>query len=56
MQSNSKTNKSGNFWYLLDGLLLVLLALPFLSLLPSIERYSMMLIFNLAMLISVWSM
>ena len=56
MQTLGKTHRSGNFWYLLAGLLLILLALPFMSVFPSIGRYSVILIFNLSMLISVWSM
>lgn len=56
MQTPDKTHRSGNFWYLLAGLLLILLALPFMSVLPSIGHYSVILIFNLSMLISVWSM
>jgi hypothetical protein len=56
MQTLGKTHRSGNFWYLLAGLLLILLALPFMSVFPSIGRYSVILIFNLSMLVSVWSM
>lgn len=56
MHSNRKIRKSGNFWYLLAGLLFVLLSLPFLSQLPGIGRYSVMMVFNLSLLISVWSM
>lgn len=56
MQTPGKTRRSGNFWYLFAGLLFVLLALPFMSVLPSIGHYSVILIFNLSMLISVWSM
>ncbi len=51
-----KIGRSGNFWYLLCGLLFVLLSLPFLSQLHGIGRHSVMMIFNLSMLISFWSM
>lgn len=55
-QSPGKTHRSGNFWYLFAGLLLSLLALPFMSILPNMGRYSVIVIFNLSMLISVWSL
>lgn len=47
---------AGNFWYLFCGLLLTLLITPLTANLPVIGRYSMTLIFNLFMLISVWSL
>ncbi|MGZ4957815.1 MAG: ion channel [Methylomonas sp.] len=48
--------RGGNFWYLFAGLLLTLLAMPFSSDLPGIERYSIALSFCLFMLIAVWSL
>lgn len=47
---------AGNYWYLFCGLILTLLITPLTANLPVIGRYSMTLIFNLFMLISVWSL
>jgi voltage-gated potassium channel len=50
------SNYASSFWYLFCGLLLTLLASPFSADLPVIGRYSMTLMFNVFMLISVWSL
>jgi hypothetical protein len=48
--------RGGNFFYLFTGLLLMLLSVPYAHHLPVIGRYSLTLVFNVFMLISVWSL
>lgn len=48
--------RSGNFFYLFAGLLLMLLTVPYAHQLPVVGRYSLTLVFNAFMLIAVWSM
>ncbi|MBU2571782.1 MAG: hypothetical protein KJ725_17480 [Gammaproteobacteria bacterium] len=48
--------RSGNFFYLFAGLLLMLLTVPYVHCLPVVGRYSLTLMFNAFMLIAVWSL
>lgn len=48
--------RSGNFFYLFAGLLLMLLTVPYVHRLPVVGRYSLTLVFNAFMLIAVWSL
>ncbi|MGZ4957858.1 MAG: ion channel [Methylomonas sp.] len=54
---NRLGDKSGNFWYLFVGLLLMLLSVPFSTRVPMGEgRYSIMILFTLFMLVAIWSL
>ncbi|OQW73704.1 MAG: hypothetical protein BVN35_11365 [Proteobacteria bacterium ST_bin11] len=50
------SDRSGNFFYLFAGLLLMLLTVPYVARLPGVGRSSLTLIFNTFMLIAVWSL
>ncbi len=52
----SRHGVGGNFYYLLTGLLITLLGLPFGSKVPGMGLHSMTLFFSLFMLLAVWSL
>lgn len=54
--SQSRYGGGGNFYYLLAGLLITLLGLPFGSKVPGMGLHSMTLFFSLFMLLAVWSL
>jgi len=54
--SQSRHGVGGNFYYLLAGLLITLLGLPFGSKVPGMGLHSMTLFFSLFMLLAVWSL